>query len=547
MASGNGLSSGSVKIRNFVTVDLIAGVRIDETILFVSLRESLEGKTSLSSDIFIYPKKVKSSIKSDRLKSLQSKNPLIGISGILEKKINFKKSIQDFFGLSYIPEVASKSIVIDSTSNITSVIEQLDRTGFKDDSISKLNSNMRKANISLIRVIKQGDNKNKNLFVTNYGVLHFDDFKNFVSNSKVSGSVNEKLYLHNTDLPRIASPSFFRSLLNQKGNITSDFGTMCWNLDNKLDLYSNIEYSVTRKIIKINFTDFQDAFINKQLCSPDRFKEEDQIIGYFNEGVFQDLTPEILDKEKSIQETYYTENVKKIKKDTLTSYLKLKYRRFFNYPKPSLPLFVVRENPILPFFDKLQQKSGSIYISGFYETLDPVKMRKVDFSFNNLLKREILDYVMRRYVRNNRLTIKNPTRRDEVREILIEIEKDINIGYPRKKKGYKNEFVVTREDYIKLIENLTGVVDRDGTALKIFFKDPSIFYGTIDGTQYENLRYISYFILCEENESCNLAKEISPGSGIESMDILQNVPGGNYSAYKMYYNTKVSRFNNIEV
>ena len=50
MASGNGLSELDVKIKNFVTVDLVAAVRMNETILFVSLREILEGKTNIFAD-----------------------------------------------------------------------------------------------------------------------------------------------------------------------------------------------------------------------------------------------------------------------------------------------------------------------------------------------------------------------------------------------------------------------------------------------------------------------------------------------------------------
>ena len=92
MASGNGLSEGEVKISNFVTTDLIAAVRMEEVILFVSLRETLEGNTSLSKSYFVYPKKVKSGMNNKTINLLNSNNPLVGVSGLLDKKIVFKIS-----------------------------------------------------------------------------------------------------------------------------------------------------------------------------------------------------------------------------------------------------------------------------------------------------------------------------------------------------------------------------------------------------------------------------------------------------------------------
>ena len=39
MASGNSLTEMDVKINNFITIDLLLGVRIEDLVLFVSLRE----------------------------------------------------------------------------------------------------------------------------------------------------------------------------------------------------------------------------------------------------------------------------------------------------------------------------------------------------------------------------------------------------------------------------------------------------------------------------------------------------------------------------
>ena len=79
----------------------------------------------------------------------------------------------------------------------------------------------------------------------------------------------------------------------------------------------------------------------------------------------------------------------------------------------------------------------------------------------------------------------------------------------------------------------------EGNSLKVFLKDPNILYGTIEGEQFNLLKYISYFVLCEDNEYCGEIKTI-PGGNLTSMDILIN-PYSN-TGYKMYYNTATRKF-----
>ena len=563
MASGNGLSEGDVRISNFVTTDLIAAVRMEEVILFVSLRETLEGNTSLSKSYFVYPKKVKSGMNNKTINLLNSNNPLVGVSGLLDKKIVFKKSREQFFGLTYVPDVVNKKIELSSNQPITAKMELLNKSGFSDSSINTMNTNMNKLNIYLIRVIQEGST-NKDVYTRTTGLLHFTDFKNFLEKSKITTKLEDKLYFKNNDLPRIATAKFMRSFAELKGNLSSAYGTICWNLDNKLDLFPNIEYDAGKKITKVNYADFEDVFVNKDLCSPDRFKQGDQILGYVEDGVFDKITPEVLDKEETSQKVYYQENIKKINKGKITSYLKIKYRKFFKYPKPTISVFITRENPSLPFFDNMIQTNGANYSVAFYETLNPRKT--TNFEFDAVLKKELVDFIMRRYVSRNRLTIRNEKKNNEVRKILIEMEKDYKYGGPR--INVFRKFYVSRDDIIFMIEALTGIKETtektvdsqgktiriesesskigEGTAIKTFLKDPNIFYGTSDGTQYPNLRYISYFVLCAENEICNQVKNVVPDTPLESMDILKNVPGSSQS-YKMYYNSQDNTFTNKAV
>lgn len=541
MASGNSLTEMDVKINNFVTIDLLIAVRIEDLVLFVSLRETLEGKTKLRDTSFVYPKST-GSLKQEELKSLGSKNPLIGISGILDKKINFKKKIDDVFGLSYVPEVASKKIILGPSQPISVTMELLNKAAFTDSKFSSLNSKMNQANIFLIRTILSNKN-DRSQFNEKFGYLHFKDYKNFIEKSKITTKIENRSYFRNFDLPRLSNVSFMDLFSKQTGNLMSVDGTICWNLDENLNLVSNIEYSSDRVVTKVNYEYFNDSLINREICSPDKFKLEDKLVGYIENGVYKPIDSRILTEKKSLQMSFYTENVKKLEKGRLTSYLKLKYRNFFNYPKTSISVLVIRENTVSPFFDKtITATMGKSYIEGFFNTLDPITMKPAENEFANQLKQELLNFIMIRYVRRNRLTIRNQKKNDEVRKILLEIEKDIQTGYPRIKYG-KKDFYVMKEDYVRIIQVLTGIDDSrdnpgEGNSLKVFLKDPNIIYGTIEGEQFNLLKYISYFVLCEDNEYCGEIKEVS--TPLTSMDIL--IKPSATPEYKMYFNTNTRKF-----
>ena len=391
-------------------------------------------------------------------------------------------------------------------------------------------------------------------------------FKRFVEKSKIISKLDDKIYLKNTSLPRLSNTDFFTSLLQEKGNLNTGSGFICWTIDDQLDLYSNVEFSEDKRITKNNLEGFQDATFNREICSSEGIKEEDKIIGYFEKGVYKKITLQELEKQKSEQENYYTLNIKKLKGEGLTSFLKLKYRKFFKYPRVSFNIFVAREDSSTTFFDKTIESGGIKYISGFYETLNPRPSpgtidALTQIKFQNTLKTELLNYIMRRFVNRDRLTIRNQKKNNEVRKILIEMEKDINLGRPRQIPGRRGQYYVTREDYVTMIEILTGVKEikeeyqdkegnkkkivsfssmvREGNALKTFLKDPNIFYGTQDGVEYPNLRLISYFVLCSDNENCT---EIYPvGNNLTSMDMLK-LPRG--EGYKMYFNESSQRFIN---
>ena len=175
MSSGNGLNPIEVKIKNFIVNDLIAGIRMEELVLFVSLRELLEGKTSLSETSFVYPKG-RTTLDSETSNTLSSKNPLVGVSGLIDKRIVLKKKLQDLFGLIYIPEVESKKIRLDAGKPLAVIMQELSEASFsKDTKFKSLQTNMEKANVYLIRSVLQ-KNDTVNQFSKNFGYLHYEDF-----------------------------------------------------------------------------------------------------------------------------------------------------------------------------------------------------------------------------------------------------------------------------------------------------------------------------------------------------------------------------------
>ena len=77
-----------------------------------------------------------------------------------------------------------------------------------------------------------------------------------------------------------------------------------------------------------------------------------------------------------------------------------------------------------------------------------------------------------------------------------------------------------------------------------FLSNPVILYGNADGSDYPNLRLISYFIQCEKVEQCDDIKD--KGGGNLSFPFLLTSPlGGIGDSYSMYYNKDVEMFTNI--
>ncbi len=74
--------------------------------------------------------------------------------------------------------------------------------------------------------------------------------------------------------------------------------------------------------------------------------------------------------------------------------------------------------------------------------------------------------------------------------------------------------------------------------MKVFLKDPNILYGTIEDEQFNLLKFISYFVLCEDNEYCGEIKDVA--SPLTSMDML--IKPGIANSYKMYFNTVTRKF-----
>ena len=189
--------------------------------------------------------------------------------------------------MTYVPDVASKNIDL-ANQPISVSMEALNKAAFTDSKFSSLNSKMNQANIFLIRNILPNKN-NRAQFNEKFGYLHFKDYKNFLEKSKIVTKVENKTYFRNFDLPRLSNVSFMELFSRQTGNLVSVDANICWNLDDKLDLVSNIEYSADRVVTNINYSDFNDSYINREICSPNKFNLEDKLIGYLEKRSFTNL------------------------------------------------------------------------------------------------------------------------------------------------------------------------------------------------------------------------------------------------------------------
>ena len=551
MASGDALKPSEIKISGAVSVDLIAAVKFEETFFFVSFRELVQNKMIIQDTSFKYPKigKVEFSPELDSL--FQEQNPLIGIK---DNKIIIKKKLEEVFGLQYTSEFTNKIIELNSSRSAVQLIEKMNSSVLSDKSVEKiLNKYMNKDKIYLLRAIKKGKSDDKNLFVDkDRSYIHYKDFVNFLNYAGVDNIKGaEKYYFfQNTDLPRIATSKFLRSMLKEKGNFRGSFGDICWDIDRDLNLVSNVEYSKNFYVEKVNYSLFDAK--ESPSCYPGNFNIKDRIVGYYKDGVFERIEIDVLDKDQSAVSDYYIKNVKNKSSQFKQSYRK--FRDFYSYPDKTLMIYVLQKVAKNPFFDTVSEKTSVQYARGFYKTLDPTKT--YDYSFQTKLKRELLNFIMNNYTKGNRLTIRNPKNSDKVRKILIEIEKDILNGSPRKSFG--NSYYVTLEDYIDLIEILTGRRDSlkktrgiesrilkvgEGDAIKVFLSNPNVFYGDQYQNSYEILRHMSYFILCDKEENaCDQVKTVDSylDSDYESMDLLRNLPPE--EGYKLYYNTSTGVF-----
>lgn len=553
MASGDALKPAEIKIRGAVSVDLIAAVRFEEIFVFISLRELITNKLTLQDTAFKYPKSGKVEFSSDIDTLFQEKNPLIGIK---DNKIIIKKKLENIFGLEYTKEFANKIIQLDSARSASQIIQQMNSSVLSDSSIEKvLNKYMNKDSIYLMRCIKQGKIDDKNLFVDKErSYIHYKDFVNFLNNANIDNIKGAENYyfFQNTDLPRIATSKFLRSMLKEKGNFRSSIGDICWDIDRDLNLVSNVEYSKNLYIEKVNNSLFDPK--ESPSCYPGNFNIKDKIIGYYKKGIFDRISIEVMDKEESKISDYYIKNVKNKTTEFKKSYRK--FRDFYSYPDKSLMIYVLQKVAKNPFFDNISEKSSVQYARGFYKTLDPTKT--YDYEFQTKLKKELINFILNNYTKGNRLTIRNPQDSDKVRKILIEMEKDILNGYSRQKFG--NSYYVTLEDYIDLIEILTGRRDSlkrtkgiqsrilkvgGGDAIKIFMSNPSIFYGDQEEESYPILRHMSYFILCDKEENaCDQIKTVDNDTDYESMDLLRNVASGEY---KLYFNTSTGVYSEFMI
>ena len=311
-----------------------------------------------------------------------------------------------------------------------------------------------------------------------------------------------------------------------------------------MKIFPNIIYDNNKKILELSTYEFR----NKTQCQNRNLKVGDIITGILENGIFKKAKISYL---LSLKETQEAEILKL--KNSNKGFLSV-FNKKFSYPFVSNFILTTRES--FEGYDESGVARGTAteYFEAFYNTLAPGGLDLLNAEFKVNFRKDFLDFIMVRYVKNNKLILKIPEQRDRILSLLIELEKDIENGSPR--YDYYDKPYLTRNDFINIVESLTGRSESteepevlSGDAVRTLLRDVKY---NIDfrGRTFPLLRFCSYFIFCEQltlgcNQIRNVSSEITSSKGekyyLKSMELLKNLPGEKIP-YKLYYNENTKQF-----
>ena len=600
MATGGGLKTRKIDYDNIIIGDLVVCVRYKDYFGFFSFIELYKNK-SFTDTKFVYNKDNRISFSSEVSSALSSNNYL-GINGsFTDKVVNIKRNLYDtfFFG-TYQPTVRRSKIrdkgkLRETTEGIFRYLNGLEAGAFlgekeEDDTSVEKDQEKRNKYTTSLNIARSNQSAIKNnmfiLRVTMNGFLIPEDLRNLtIQFLRMSPNSFKNVSLKDSDLPRLSTLSLMQYILSQEGRKNLSSGQLCYSIvpyQEKIALLSNVDINGDNFITNINETNFIGGFINfKKSCFPNSFKINDLVVGVYENGVYTINDRKKLLEEESKEKDYFQNYLNNydsgdFKKKTIAG-----FRKFFRYPKKSLHLLVMRNSSDFSSFDTESLRNFLEFTQGFYNTLSLTKSAKtggntnisvlnnirddytfrVLVNFRNNLGLEFINFIKNNFLRNLRITAK----KDQSKRKLLEYIERINIEITGKKENLfkeKEEKVdekkpgffdyfksknkdeeIKKSDIVYIVSGLTGITDQN-KALVEFFSMPSILFGNTNGQQYENLRLISYFVLCTKEDYCDkTVKDTEEDShNVTFPFLLDQETRDGKNTYKMYFNEKLQIF-----
>tara|TARA_R110001592_G_scaffold52493_3_gene160564 strand:- start:532 stop:2262 length:1731 start_codon:yes stop_codon:yes gene_type:complete len=574
MASGGGLKKRKINYDSYNVSDIIACVRNEDFFMFFSFSELYRDK-GFNDTKFLFKKKSLVSFGKD-LSRVMNKNKYLGITNMLTHKvINRKKSLYEIFHFKDYGETVIKEKIRDKGNNresIEGVFRYLNGIENATNIVGGVKQNLKKTNFLTETNITLANNEsiNQNIFfmrVLDNDFIVPNDLESFAINFiRLSKAKFKGIDLKSSSLPRIADLGLLNYVLVQEMSKEMSSGDLCYTIVNydksQIALISNAEINEENMITKINEKTASSGFVNfSKGCLPNNFKVNDQVVGIFDRGSYNLNDRKKLLEIESEERDYFQNYVDNYDSGEFKKKSIAGFRKFFRYPKTVLTILVLRDSITTPTGDT--RTTSKTYTQAFYNLVSLYKPVKKDgqgkvsalnilsgsnrtnlLSFRTTVIKELISFIKNNYLRNLKVTAKKDSSKKKLLEYIKRINNEIEgrRGFFEKSFSYKGP-ISERGDFVFVITNLVGIKDQN-QALVEFLSNPVILYGNADGSEYPNLRLISYFIQCEKVEQCDDIKETGNGN-LSFPFLLASQQPGTGDSYSMYYNKNTEMFTNI--
>ena len=327
-------------------------------------------------------------------------------------------------------------------------------------------------------------------------------------------------YLRQQDLPRLSSSLLLINIFKHVGVKEIDSGDMCFDIEkleteNKKILSEGIEEKVevfkkdkrkkeeltkaryglfqnivlrNNKITDINSKVFEN-YLNprNKKCIAKNFRREDEILGKFENGIYEVLCPSDLEEVRIREVNFFQDS---IKSDLVSSFSETAKNNLVNwykknklYPRPGGNYLVIRDSLIQPEFLIGQELDIRVFIRAFQNTLSRSNVKSEKFGY--LLLQSFVYWVQITY--EDLYSVKGSQFRSQFKEISEYLLKGRSTGYDYE---YIND----------MLTEITGKSDPSENILD-FLNVERLQVSSI--AQLQPLRNVSAFVLCGIKDNCD--------------------------------------------